>query len=58
VAAQARGRQEARRTRETTAELGKDCLAAISECHSSMAAVDPFRPGRNHHTSARASLSR
>jgi hypothetical protein len=27
--------------------FGKACLAAISECHPTMAAVDPFRPGEN-----------
>src|SRR5882724_2031920 len=33
--------------------FGKARLAAISECHLSMAAVDPFRPGRTHHITQR-----
>ena len=33
--------------------FGKARLAAISECHPSMAAVDPFRPGRTHHITRR-----
>src|ERR1039457_2518656 len=32
--------------------FGKARLAAISECHPSMAAIDPFRPGRDYDTSA------
>src|SRR5579883_2637340 len=33
--------------------FGKACLAAISGCHSSLAGVDPFWPGRIHPTTRR-----
>jgi hypothetical protein len=36
--------------------FGKACLAAISQRHPTMAAGDPFRPGRIQHTPVRSSV--
>ena len=34
------------------------CFMGISERHPTLAAADPFRPGEDHHTPARSSVSR